>query len=403
MVTKRCCCVADCLAAEDDFNRADSDDPGTLWTEVTGDSDIDGNALLVNSGITVTSARQAAPVLPGTKYTTSCTVTLDRDSGTYSEWHLISNFQDANNFSFIKITYNSGDSTWRPQFYDRAGGSDTLVMDITTHPQSTYFSSDVDGNLAVQWCYGESEWSLSDVKSQNNWTTCDSNPVSTLPTNTSHGLVGFKDAGKYDDFMYYIHWESQRTCSPCQCFCVVSNTDWSCLPETLTLTLVPTGGPYSGGLSPCPSPSNLVFTMYQVVPIMGATEPDAPTLTPNRETADKRVWHSPLITGDTGSANINGRFHRMTLVCDSGQDRLYLVIQQNPNNDPFLVVNPGPDNTTLYFNPADTGASGNRTTKFFDLDRSTCDPLSLVFEDIQVNLGVSCNPYSAAYEAVITP
>lgn len=411
---KHCCCIEEgCDVQDDNFNRDDSDSLGSKWIEVSGDGDIVSNRLVVYSGITLTTARQMAPILPGHDYAHSLTVRLMRSDGTnsYSSWRIILNWMDSSNYSFLDVTYNAGTGEWWPAFYNVAGGgSPALVMDVTTHPRSIPFSTDPDGNLHVQICYAEVEWSISDLKSQTQWTTCEANPVATLPSNPSHGLVGF-GPGCYDDFDYNVHYESRRECPPCQCFCLRTASDMSCIPEVLTLTLVPVGGAYSGGYSPCPTPSNLVFTMRQVVPIFGSTsgpsgspvgEPTPPTLTPNRETADKRVWHSPLITGDTGSAVINGRYHRITLVCDSDRDRLYLLVQQNPYNDPFLTGSP-PDNTNLGFNPADFGSFGNRTAKYFNVARSSCDPLNLVFEDLFVNLGVSCNPYSDEYEAFITP
>lgn len=398
MPTRRCCCggvTPGCDVAEDDFNRADSASLGSLWNEDNGDGEIASNRLKMNSGVVMTTARQIPPIAPGTNYAHSVVVTLIGTGA--SEWNIVVNLQDEDNYSFVRFT-KSG-TEWLPEFYDHSGGSDTLVMDITTHPESPSFSSDVNGNLRVQVCYAEAEWSVSDVNSQASWTNCDATPVTTLPTDATQGLVGFKDAGIYDDWDYNVHWESRRDCLPCTCFCERSDTDFSCIPEVLTLTLVPVGGAYTGGIAPCPDPFNLTFTLVQVAAIMGATEPDAPTLGPNLETASKTVWHSGLISGEPGDPNIYGRYHRIMMVCDGNE--IYLTVQQNPKNDAFFV-GAALDATTVGFDPPDLGAVGNRTAKYYNPARSSCDPLSLVFEDFRVTAGVGCPFYSLEYEAVVT-
>ncbi len=68
----RCCCEdRACWSVEDDFDREDSDDPGTYWVEVGGSTDwdiVDEEIHEIVEGPLITTHRQPDPVRSGAKY-----------------------------------------------------------------------------------------------------------------------------------------------------------------------------------------------------------------------------------------------------------------------------------------------------------------------------------------------
>lgn len=423
MPTKRCCCniPGGCDVAEDDFNRPDNADPGPLWTEVdTGDAEMLSNRLRMNSGLVVTSARQIPPIAPGTNYAHSVVVTCSR-ALSHTVFEIVLNFSDEDNYSLVRMTYNG--THWEPEFANVSGGSETVVADKNSHPQTGLFSSDVNGNLRIQICYAEAEWTISDVNSQQAWTICGATPRTTLPADTSHGLVGFRGTGLYDDWDYNVHWESRRECFPCSCFCRLTDTDFLCVPEELKLTWVPTSGAFCetnpmGGTDCCPTPFSTEMTLYQQLPTTPAPSSGpsftAPTFGASRKTASKLVWRSGLLQFEAGNPNINGTPHWVMLVCDLNERNFYLLIDQYPWNDPFLAGTGAPgglgyNGQKLGWASPDLGTSGSsggaRSAKYANKARSTCDPLTLTFEGLtytRSSLGPLCEAYGSTYEAVVT-
>jgi len=236
MPTKRCCCqnATDCLIASDDFNRTAATSLGANWVEQTGDWEIVSNELVaVSDGIVLTSHRQAKPVNTTYNYN----IEVDMIVGSVTSWGIICKYIDDDNYDWIDLTLD-GTQLW-PTFYRRAGGSDSVVMDKTTHTTGDSFS-DVTQTLLI--CYSEVEWSINylggDISAA--WTTCDVSPATSLPGDTSIGLVGFSK-GHFDNFFYYYHRLSNPPCNVCDCFCQNPGvlSDYSCYPEKLLLTLNP--------------------------------------------------------------------------------------------------------------------------------------------------------------------
>ena len=130
----KCCCPS-CLICEDDFNRADSSNLGAGWSEIYGEWIINSNALLcVYEGPVITTCIQRPPSR-GTVYNSRVVVDLtDFPSVGTKTWKVITRYESSTTFKWIQLDYDSSTGQLFPKFYSRSGGSDTLVMDITTHP-----------------------------------------------------------------------------------------------------------------------------------------------------------------------------------------------------------------------------------------------------------------------------
>jgi hypothetical protein len=365
----KCCCetLPSCIIEQDDFNRADSSSLGSKWVEKSGNWAISSNTLLeVSPGIVLTTARQTKPV--GTLY--NYNIEVDMLTGSVSSWGIICKYTDDNNFDWIDLTLD-GSQLW-PTFYRRAGGSDSVVMDKTTHPSGSSFS-DVDQTLLI--CYSETEWSINylggDLSAA--WTTCDVSPSSTLPGDTSVGLVGFLK-GHFDNFVYNYHRLSNPPCNICDCFCQNPDvfSDYSCWPERLLLTLNPTA------IFPecTSSPEPIEFILYQVEAAPVATVPTS------YATAKQRWWSLDLHLPDWEDDI------RFEFLCNGtgGLPELNLY---------------GGSGLSIYWNALTLGVPPSV---------QDCNPLYLEFQSLNCGLKQTsfegpyiCDPLSAAeYEAIIT-
>lgn len=255
----------------DDFNRADNDSLGSKWVEKSGDFDIDNNTLItVTEGVCLTSYRQSNPRGNGYHYQ----VIVELVVATSSEWGLICKYTDANNFDWVEFYIDSGTHIF-PRFWRRSGGSDTLIMDITTHPAGNGFPLVGTTNIQVEMCYSEVGWTVEGGSEFERWTTCDASPAMSLPADTAVGFVG-KTKGDWDNWVYKHHRLSNLPCPVCDCLCENPDdvTDYKCIPETLVLTLRPTA-PFTDPYGGCAAGGDVVIQLYQSAPtgVMAAATP----------------------------------------------------------------------------------------------------------------------------------
>lgn len=394
--SQKCCCQAPtqtCIVAQDDFDRPNNADPGSKWVEVSGSAEIVDNQLNIDTaGVIVTSARQPTPKT-GLGYNLRINLELIYEVGrTYG---IICGFEDENNFDWIRFTApaNQEDPVY-PEFLRRTGGSDSVLMDITTHPQSGAFffiNEGVDSIMRISICYAQVEWTVFQLNgpSENFWSaeegpstpTCGGGGKSSLPTDPAHGLVGFTD-GRYDNWVYEIHWESDPACSNCSCFCQISITDYLCLEEELTFSMYPVqtycwDDPTFG--SGCCDPGNVISeTLYQKVPtVTGFGGPGFPD--PTKKTASKRFWYTNILLGESGN-NVPDDFW-VTLICDLTRDRIILAIAPWPVLPNTLGYFPGGGSGR--FDPPSTDNTGYHSeSAYFIVEQSMCSPLKLVFPNI---------------------
>lgn len=426
--TKRCCCdPVGCEVAEDDFNRPDSTNLGSKWIEISGDAEIDNQQLhIAVQGITLTTARQPHPVNGGANYNLLILVDIIYEPG--EEYHIICGFEDENNFDWVRIypdgTSDGGQPNYLCSLNRRTAGVDAVLMDIASHPKTGKWQfQDVGGvfQSSLRICYSTVEWSVSGMRPDETfWTLCDAGGKSQLPNNSAHGLVGFI-RGRFDNFVYTVHYESDPECDGCKCLCVTSDTDYSCLPEYLLLTMTPLNQycytNYIGEQECCDDAGPITVLLRQEVPDM----PQLPTIPPSDDinatlgpifgcpdyrTATKRIWYSdPIPADDQGASSGNGQYgipnaNWFSLICESAGD-IALSIQQYPRL--FSDSNSGAD---VLFEAPDTGtAAGHENAQFLQLAQSTCDPLSMVFGPVKTDDRPApglCWLYATRYSITIT-
>jgi len=339
-----CCCSSLCLIDNDDFNRADSTNLGTKWSEVSGAWEISNNHLkMVTEGPVITTNRSA---IKGSDSQYNVVVefqlvNIGTGPGQTSDFGIIVGYQNANNFDWVRITYDGAD-LW-PSLIHRVAGVDTVAMDKTTHTQGVAFTPDApDGTTwRGQICYARSDWTI-DVwgGSESPWTMCGGGAASQPAT---LGIVGFL-RGEFDDWVYYRHWESDKTCDSCSCWCSNPsdpNNDYQCLPETLHATFVPEPNPPPYA---CPEVDNVTIELKQ----RDWGHPPA-----NEKSPTKKYWVSDNVQ--------IGEPLEMAFECDKQAPRL--CWQSNVLD----WTNPDP-------------LDGDCT--FVDWSLSTCSPLYLVFRSL---------------------
>ena len=376
----KCCCGAGCVICEDNFDRVDNDNLGSLWVEKSGDFDISSNTIITATpGIVLTSCRQSKPY--NTTYNYIVQVNL---VDTASTWNIICKYIDATNFDWLEV-YTSGTDIL-PRFWRRTGGSDALVMDITTHPAGVPLSSSMPSQLPISMCYSEGGWMVSG-QGESTWTTCDATPATSLPADTTVGFVGFMD-GDFDEWQYDYHKLSNMPCDQCDCYCVdpTDTTDFKCIPELLTLTLTPT----TAHPDCTSSPITITYTLRQSLPIENDPAPPTYTLHP-----EKHFWFSdPVGVWEPVLGNIPFWFR---LEC-RGNGEFELVMFEYPGQTSTFAA------SIVDFDGA-TGPNGGRLNT-----DATCNPIIITFPSMtKLTLQVgspgpfSCDPFQGLiYSVVVT-
>lgn len=357
MATKRCCCQStSCIIGSDDFNRADNTSLGSKWVEKTGDWEILSNTLFsVSEGIVLTTYRQGKP--RNTTYNYTVTIDLIDNAG---PWGVICKYTDLTNFDWVELTQVELEIF--PTFWRRAGGADTLIMDITTHPAGVPFPVFETGSTTLQFCMSEVGWSIlgPSPNSEDTWTTCNYTAPTTLPADTSVGFVGFSK-GQFDNFVYEYHQLSNPPCQRCDCFCEnpSDSADYKCIPETLTLTIHPTVS-----YLPCATmPADIVVPLRQAIPDLAS--PATYEATPR-----KLKWYSDVIDMvDWAEENI------FVLECvGSGDFRLF------HHRYPEGVSDPAEGGSVFEWTTG--GLPTNQTGQLND--SVSCDPIVIHFQTLHV-------------------
>jgi len=367
MPTKRCCCqpsTSSCLIGIDTFNRPNENPVSGNWNELGGDWEVLNNELnCITPGVLLTTLRQPAPTIPGRQY--SVIVNVEIVSTPSGIWEIICGYTSPGVYDSIRLT-DDGTGDIYPEFLQNG----VVIMDKIEYPKMGPFQLS-DGKLVVNICYAESEWSIGAANTQTVWTACNEGGLAALPA-APNGMVGFY-RGRFDNWEYYIHYDSNPACFWCTCACRITSNDMSCLPETLTLTLVPLNthswtDPF-GVPGSCATPGNLTVTLHQENPdATGA----APVFGAAYKNAQKFIWYSELLVGEEppGTVLIPEEQWFM-LICES--DAFTLVERKYPTDyavDDISAIN-------AWVSP--DGVWNN--SKVWDKAASTCYPLNLVFRN----------------------
>lgn len=154
MLMNACCCDPTCIIFKDDFDRGNSSDIGSNWTE-TGTVEISSNQLrMTGSGTAITTMSHTSELMV-------VRVVLSIGSGTIGtkSSDIIVNYKDSSNYHFVRIdgVYSGLATPIRTdlKFYKRSAGVDTQLgstrvldaanvitsIDITVCFDGTYLSA----------------------------------------------------------------------------------------------------------------------------------------------------------------------------------------------------------------------------------------------------------------------
>lgn len=231
MGTRRCCCGS-CTLGADDFNRADSDDPGPLWSEESGDWDIDGNRLKGTSA--------------GLLATTIC----------HPSWATLGSFiasfdlDDPTNGKVYSIRAGNPNTSLREATWTFTGspGAGTIEISATNGTDTNSFTvnwQDEPGPYRVTVCYVpgvllSARKPINMVESGSaTYTTVCIDETGTAACFSGLGNFSFLE-GDFDNWDYEIHWIENHNCSQCLCQCreVVDGIEtFTCAPDVLYATI----------------------------------------------------------------------------------------------------------------------------------------------------------------------
>ncbi len=202
------CCDQGCAVSSDDFTRADAEDPGSDWEEVSGDADIVSNALQVQSSSLIIHNTQSTepPVL------VSAAITL----GAGEEARLILGYVDDNNYHYAKFIQGSGSGTIG--IYQVSGGSTTTLEEDTAATVAT--------TGARTFCVSSKGYFRAASGASSVSTT------STTPTGKRQGIGTNSDIVEVDDWSVVII-DEERNCLGCGGNALCSECDSGTLPDPI--------------------------------------------------------------------------------------------------------------------------------------------------------------------------
>ncbi len=365
MPPRHCCCApGSCNIGTDDFNRADANPPTGNWDVVSGEWEILDNTLqMVTEGVLITTLRQPAPTVAGAPYTTYFEVELTDFpmSGTKS-WGVICGYTAPTTFDWIELNYDATTSEVLPIFWRRVSGTDTLIMDQTTHPAGGAWTINPGEPFwKFSFCYATVYWSVTAFSFQTDWVYCPGGQAA-LPADTDHGMNGFLK-GTFDNWDYQIHKESNPQCNQCTCYCNKSSTDYACYPELMLVRMIAGSNAncYPPPYDTNPPPEALIEVVLRQADADTSGNPPAFTLSPS-----KRVWRSDVF-------EVNGVTYWWIATCDD-QFELKLICLPYPAE----AVTGG---MIVYWTAGYDITLGYSLPRTWIRSISTCDPLLLKFTD----------------------
>lgn len=310
----RFCCCADCLVGEDNFDRADSNPPTGNWSVEGGEWEIENDELSnVSAGPIITTVIPPAPVEVGARYTSRIVVDLVMPASGDTEFGVICAYTSGSVYAWIKFSYNGTTGELSPTFYSDAT---TVVMDTTTHPGEDIWFCSPGTKYTFVICASDVEWTATNLGSGIVWHTCHPIGLDTLAIGL--GAVGFL-MGRFDNWEYYVHWESDKSCNRCECFCInpSDSDDYSCIPECLTLTVTR-------------DDFDLECCIDDMVLELHLSNPDVSGATPVfNPSAQRKRWYSDIFECPGASSGKQW----FVLSCDTDRP-LALSLLDYPNTDP---------------------------------------------------------------------
>lgn len=143
-----CCCGDDCTFFTDDFNRADSSDLGSDWTEAAGNWEVASNILVPDGGssLAVCTNTDVYDITPN-----NYRVLVEGFGDEGDKVRIVIDYVDDDNYHFAEVTVastsGSGKLNGTISLYKRSGGSDALL--VGPNDQDTAFEG---AKFGVQVC-----------------------------------------------------------------------------------------------------------------------------------------------------------------------------------------------------------------------------------------------------------
>ncbi len=212
-MSRRCCCRV-CEIVSDDFNRADSTNLGGNWNEVTGDSEIVGNELVIPAGgIVITTATH-----PVSSYTGAAFITMPDQTLGQKRRVLIQVNATGTAYMFAEYEHGSPGAL-------RVGDQSGIFHELPV-------TADPGNRLSV--CRGKSGiWGDVEVSGVIAW---DCQPsAGSGPWRSGVMNAGAGDA-RFDDSLWQEHVYTLNGCTECACIC-----DDECVGKALTLVIGASG------------------------------------------------------------------------------------------------------------------------------------------------------------------
>ena len=229
MPPRRCCC-ASCRLGEDDFNRPNENPVSGAWHEISGDWEVLNNQLnCVTTGVLATTICHAAKYTNGS-YVMRCTL-AGITSGGITEWEMSCGDPGAPNY-VIEVLLNSLSNQATLKLY--SGNKTTLIR------EQTYNGVTADRQITI--CYSPGLTIDVSIGVPDLEFCSDASGAACYNSGgTDVGGFAFRK-GRFDDWVYDLHWLDLEECEKCTCFCEKSRDDFKCYPDVLYLSFDNTVG-----------------------------------------------------------------------------------------------------------------------------------------------------------------
>jgi hypothetical protein len=368
MAPRLCCCNVSCELAEDDFNRADSEDPGPLWR---GDAEIVSNQLEVNG---LTSLVRCSPFPSGAFYGE-----VDIIGPPANTPHVII-AGDPNLSIPVKVTVTLSGTA----------GSGTMQIDLEGVPEENSFTYDWENEVErIAICYvpgfmvsvGPTIPRTSSSAFVPRWiSSCYEGAGQRCWTYESEEVGNWHFLeGRFDNFEILNHGFDLDGCPVCDCHClevVEGEKVRVCIPPTLTLVIE--GDECLSG----------EYLMSQAFPVEISNSGITTSSTPQ-----KNYWISGEIPCNASGTDLNIRFSLECLLEETQTyPRFILTVVRYGDTNPNCAA--------IGFDRDDDDTIGEATqAQQISIAQSkassTCDPFMLVFPSLCEDTH-SCNTFSGS-------
>lgn len=349
MAPKLCCCG--CYLGDDNFDRADSSDPGPKWHIVSGTGAIVSNTIEVDGNV-------ATKICHPPQYE-------------YGSWIVHMKLVGLRTWDYHEI--GAGDPTsspYRIQWVPSGMDTGSPIITIRIHDGTEWHEFEQTWNnldeLEVTCCYQPGAM-IRAMAGPDPWLdVCIPLSPHDYCYEDEGEVIGnfFFTYGKFDNWTYEATIIDDILCNPCGCFCYLyypedDIEEWNCYPRELTLHLeLQTGD--------CAELDTLTYTLTQGQVAPSATYPQ------------KLAWFSanPLTCSETGTTYT---FKATCVPIESGDGYFFLGLALTICAVDYV------DSSVVFqwVEPAGIGYV-SATTRYPDPTVSRCDPLNLVYPDMKI-------------------